>query len=193
MANKPFRVDEGEFIWRAWEILARSLASGYPDPNPSDSIRVTNINDPADILGAVRFVDENGIAYGVKQVSNRPRVSSTPYTYDIAKGNVTGHYPIRQDGFNGDVGASWETVYHAGGLRQYLAVAERLQVASDDGDDDGAPAGNGARTVRIDGLDGNYDAISETVTMNGVANVLTDASFLRVLITTTSILFNTVS
>ena len=34
--------------------------------------------------------------------------------------------------------------------------------------------------MTIAGLDSSYDALTETVTMNGTTNVLTDASFLRV-------------
>lgn len=103
-----------------------------------------------------------------------------PYLYDIAEGNVADHTPIRYYGHNDTVGTAWETVYHTSDLRTYLTSAEQLQIASTDADDDGSPVGNGARTVTIAGLDGNYDPLSETVTLNGVANVLTDASFLRV-------------
>lgn len=40
------------------------------------------------------IADENGLAYGVKQIDGKPRVSSMPYLYDIAEGNVTGHVPF---------------------------------------------------------------------------------------------------
>lgn len=132
----------------------------------------------------IRFLDENLVAYGIKHVDNKPRVSAMPYYADIAEGNVPDHTAFRRFGHNDTVGAAWETVYTTSDLRTYLAAAERLQVASDDADDDGAPVGNGARTVTITGLDANYDALAETVTMNGVGNVLTDASFLRVLTVT---------
>lgn len=127
-----------------------------------------------------RFIDENGVPYGVKHIDNKPRVSAMPYLYDIAEDNIPGHYAIREFGHNGVVAAAWETVHSASTLRTYLAAGERLQITSTDAADDGAPAGDGARTVTIFGLDDNYDLLTETVTMNGVANVLTDASFLRV-------------
>lgn len=144
------------------------------------TVQGTVIIDPAS-TSSVRFIDENGTAYGIEHVNNKPRVSSIPYLFDIAGGNIADHEPISRYGHNEDVGTAWETVHDASTLRHYLAAAERLQVASTDADDDGAPIGNGARTVMITGLDSNYDFITETVTMNGVANVLTDASFLRVL------------
>lgn len=101
---------------------------------------------------AVNLLDENGAAYGVKHVENKPRVSSMPYLYDIAEGVLAGHVPIRRFGHNPVVAAAWETVHDVSDLRTYLTAAERLQIASDDTDDDGDPVGN----------------------------VLTDASFLRV-------------
>ena len=129
---------------------------------------------------AARFIDESGTPYGVKHVDNKPRVSAVPYLYDIAEGNIAGHTAFFRFGHNEDVAAALETVWHGSNLRPYLASAERLQITSDDVDDDGDPVGDGARTVTIIGLDGNYDMLEETVTMNGVGNVLTDASFLRV-------------
>lgn len=129
---------------------------------------------------AGKIVDESGTFYGVRHIDNKPRVSSMPYTYDIAEGNVVDHSVFRQFGHNAAVGATWETVYAKSDLRTYLTSAERLQIVSDDVDDDGSPVGNGARTLTVTGLDGSYDALVETVTMNGTTNVLTDGSFLRV-------------
>jgi len=132
------------------------------------------------ISGGVELVDENGDAYGVKQIDNKPRVSAMPYLYDIAEGNVANHETFRGLGYNADVGTSWETVHVAGGIRDYLTVAERLQIVSTDADDDGSPAGNGARTVKVVGLDADWKEYDETITMNGTTNVTTANSFIRV-------------
>ena len=126
---------------------------------------------------AVQFIDENGVAYGVKHSENRPIIVTVSHGEAIAEGNLPGHTALRLFGHNTSVAAALETVYHGSNLKTYLAAAERLQVTSTDADDTGA--GNGARTLTITGLDTNYDVLVETVTMNGVANVLTDASFLR--------------
>lgn len=130
---------------------------------------------------AGQVADESGTLYGVKHIDNKIRTSSMPYTYDIAEGNVANHSVFRCFGHNAVVAAAWETVYATSNLRVYLTSAERLQIVSTDISDDGSPVGDGARTVTIIGLDSNYDALSETVTMNGQTNVLTTASFLRVL------------
>ena len=127
-----------------------------------------------------RLLDENGVPYGVKHIDNKPRVSSMPYAYDIAEGNVTDHSVFRAFGHNGVVAAAWETVYGVSDLRTYLTAGERLQVVSTDIEDDGV-GGDGARTLTITGLDSSYEPLTETVTMDGQVNVLTDASFFRVL------------
>jgi len=129
---------------------------------------------------AVRFIDEDGVEYGIRESENRPLVVNVTHGEVIAEGNLVGHEPVRRFGHNADVAAAWETVYNVSNLRTYLVAGERLQITSSAAADDGAPLGNGARTVRIDGLDNNYVAIDETVVMNGVANVLTDAAFFRI-------------
>jgi len=124
------------------------------------------------------FLDELGNPYGIKHVDNKPRVSCMPYTYDITEGNIAGHTPVRRSGKNNDVGTTWEVVGQMGGVYHWLASAERLLVVSTDADD--AAAGNGARTARVVGLDGDYALLSETITFTGTTNVQTTASFLRV-------------
>lgn len=42
-------------------------------------------------IPGTKLYDENGVAYGVKHINNKPRVSSMPYLYDIAEGNVAYH------------------------------------------------------------------------------------------------------
>ena len=46
--------------------------------------------------------------------------------------------------------------------------------------DDGSPAGTGAWSVVVEGLDTDYNEISETVTLNGISAVTTTASFFRI-------------
>ena len=53
-----------------------------------------------------------------------------------------------------------------------------MQVSSSDVDDDDGDTG--ARSVEIEGLDGDYNEISEIVTMNGQSQVATANTYLRV-------------
>ncbi len=128
----------------------------------------------------VFMMDENGEPYGVEGISNKLRVSSVPYTYDIAEGNVPDHVGIHVLGHNLSVGNTFETLGHQGGVLTYLASAEQLKVSSSDTDDDGSPVGDGARTLRLTGLDSAYAVQTETITLNGTGVVTTTASFLRI-------------
>lgn len=128
----------------------------------------------------IHLQDENGRPYGIKQVGNVPRVSSRPYTYDIAEGSVNGLSFIRKFGHNDDVGASLETVWGAGGLYPWPTSAEILKVSSSDVNDDGDPVNAGARTMQLFGLDANYAVQNETITLNGQTAVVTTKSYIRV-------------
>jgi hypothetical protein len=59
-----------------------------------------------------------------------------------------------------------------------LSAATVIKISSGSADD--AAAGTGARTIRISGLDGSYNEISETVILNGQTAVNTVNSYLRV-------------
>lgn len=129
---------------------------------------------------SVSLLDEYGTDYGVKHIANKIRVSAMPYLFDIAEGNVANHDPVRQYGHNGVVAAAWEVVSDISAAQPYLSSAERLKVVSAEAADDGAPAGDGARTVTLEGLDASYNILTETITMNGDTAVICTNSFLRV-------------
>lgn len=96
----------------------------------------------------------------------------------IAAGLVNGVTPDCKFGANPAVGSTIETVWDEGGLYTYLAAASVLKVSSSSADD--ASAGTGARTVTIYGCDGDYDEVSESVSLNGQTAVNTTTEFLRV-------------
>lgn len=99
----------------------------------------------------------------------------------IAKGDVTGHSLMLKFGRNPDIdtGAA-EDVWEGGGLYTFDTTAQSLEIVSSSTDDDGDPAGTGARTVTVIGLDANYAAKSETVTMNGTTAVALTGTWMRV-------------
>jgi hypothetical protein len=113
------------------------------------------------------------------QVSSISRVGTTePFYLQVARNQISFHKSNFKFGFNSDVDDSLETVWAQGGLYSYLASASVLKVSSSSTAD--TSAGTGARTVEIDGLDTNYDEISETVTLNGQTAVNTTNEFLRI-------------
>ena len=96
----------------------------------------------------------------------------------IARGAVAETFHINKFGYNTSVGTNFETITDLGGDQYYPTSAGVVSVVSSDvNDDDGD---TGARTLEIQGLDGNYEEISETITLNGTSAVTTTASFHRV-------------
>jgi len=84
-------------------------------------------------------------------------------------------------GYNGAVGATAEPIWmKSGAMPALLTSSEQLKINSSNANDDGSPAGTGARTIKITGLDSNYQVLSETITMNGTSDVTSSSSFLRV-------------
>ena len=99
----------------------------------------------------------------------------------VSAGDIPGHTPILIEAVNDDLAASTEEdVWDQSSDLAYLASAETMNIVATSTDDDGAPVGSGALTVKVSGLDGSHLAVEETVTMNGTTNVLTTQAFLRV-------------
>tara|TARA_A200000159_G_scaffold68457_3_gene63358 strand:+ start:14708 stop:15460 length:753 start_codon:yes stop_codon:yes gene_type:complete len=89
---------------------------------------------------------------------------------NVSRGKVRGAYHIIKFGENLDVDGSMETIWDGGGLYTYLTSAGVLTVTSSDTDD--AASGTGARTVTVEGLDANYNLVSETLTVGGSAGTI---------------------
>ena len=120
--------------------------------------------------------------FDTEMLDGKPRVSSTPCLYDIAKGNVSGSTALHKFGRNPTVGTTEEPVWTTSTAYSYLSAGEKLKVSSDDVNDDGDPASTGARTIILEGLDDSYEALSETVIMDGAGtnSVETIGTYLRI-------------
>jgi hypothetical protein len=104
---------------------------------------------------------------------------TTEWFQEIAEGNNDNYTIIHKFGHNDDAGTSWEDVWENGGVYVWLTAAVTLEAISADANDDAG--GSGAQTITIEGLDANFDEISETITMNGTdPTTATTKSFLRV-------------
>ena len=101
-----------------------------------------------------------------------------PFGLQVSRGQIQGHSTVIVFGYNPDVDTSEETVWPDGGTIPHPTSASVLKISSSSADD--ASAGTGARTVYIEGLDGNYAVVSETVTLNGQTAVNTTNSYLYV-------------
>jgi hypothetical protein len=103
-----------------------------------------------------------------------------PFTVQVAQGLVPGYSSFSVFGYNPDLDQVEESVWPDGGTVPHPTSASQLTIASSNAADDGSPAGTGARTVYIEGLDASYNVVSETVTMNGTTGVTTTNSYLYV-------------
>lgn len=110
-------------------------------------------------------------------------VDKTSYGIDFyietLKGQKTGHSQVHLHGHNDNVDITWTDIWNKNARMVYLSSAETMNIVSNNVND--TSAGTGARTVKVIGLDNNFNDISETVTMNGTTNVLTTLSYRRVL------------
>lgn len=99
----------------------------------------------------------------------------------IAEGKYSGISIVNKFGFNSDVDSATvpEDVWEGGGTYTgWATAAELVQVFSASTSD--TAAGVGARTLRIIGLDANYDVQSETITLNGTTPVSSTQTFIRI-------------
>lgn len=93
---------------------------------------------------------------------------------NIARGLVKGVTGLSISGYSSTVSSSFVPIWEINGVYTYLPSAQVVRVWSDSASDTNV-------SVRIDGLDANYDQINETVTLtNGATGVLSTKQFFRI-------------
>lgn len=115
----------------------------------------------------------SGAAF-LKLVDGKPRVSSMPYTYDIAEGNVANHVSWSKTGYNADVDVGVEDVWTYGWQYVFPAAEAGMRVVSSSEND--AAAGTGIQKVYLVYLDDAGAEKTEIITMNGTTPVNTTAT-----------------
>lgn len=99
-----------------------------------------------------------------------------PFDLQVARGQVTGHSTVNIYGVQASVTTSYIPVWENASAYTYPAAATTMNLVSTvntGGDKTGT-------TVLIQGLDANYESISETLTLNGTTVVVTTKSYLRI-------------
>jgi hypothetical protein len=136
---------------------------------------------------SVDFLDSTGESQWLKFIDNKPRVSSMPYTYDIAEGNVSNHRPWSKIGFHAAISTSeLDMMPWAAALKWtyvFPTTALTMTIVSDSAEDDAdktPAAGTGAYTVTVYYLTTAYAEKNVTVTMNGVGAVTIATDIFRV-------------
>lgn len=104
--------------------------------------------------------------------------SSSHTLIDIATGRVPGSIPVRKFAINRDHSAAQE-VWPVSGNMTYLTSPAAIELISSSVND--TAAGTHCQSVKIFGLDGNYDLIEDTIATNGTsASTATTQTYLRV-------------
>lgn len=112
---------------------------------------------------------------------NKENNIESNYYLEMAKGNISGHSLYNKFGRNSDIDTTTipESIWNAGGLYTGFdaTTAEIVNVVSTSANDD---IGNtGAGLITIEGLDSNYEVITEDIIMNGTTPVVSTLSYLR--------------
>jgi hypothetical protein len=101
---------------------------------------------------------------------------SADWGMQVARGKVTGASQVNIFAFSDSVKTTLYTLWELTGTTQYAfpASAVTMTLASTSASD------NTRATILISGLNSSWDAITETVTLNGVTGVTTTNQFLRI-------------
>jgi len=101
-------------------------------------------------------------------------VGDYPYFIQVSRGLVDGHKRLFKFGHNPVIQDISETIWDAGGLYTYPSSAVAMTVTS------GAGATDNGVAITVQGLDSNYNEVSEEVTLASTGTATTTQTFLRV-------------
>ena len=101
----------------------------------------------------------------------------TQFDLNIAAGITTQMANVHKFGAVVTTSATYDTVWSAGGAYIFPSSAGIVTVTSSSAQDDAG--GTGALTVRLQGLDANYNEVEEDFTLDGTVGVAGTVEFLR--------------
>jgi hypothetical protein len=101
-----------------------------------------------------------------------------PFELQVSRGQIMGHIPVYIFGNSAALGSTaygplWEGLTASGGSYVYPSVAARMYIFS-------SSASDTAVQVTINGLDANYNILTEVITTNGTTSVQTVNSYFRI-------------
>jgi len=102
-----------------------------------------------------------------------------PFDLQVSRGQVPYHQPVEIFGYSTSVGSTalgptWEGLTLSGGAYAYPSSASQLTIVSTSSSD------TSALSIAVQGLDANYNLLSEVIALNGTNNVTTVNSYLRI-------------
>lgn len=167
-AQTEFRLNT-YLVFGGTKELGRTIDQGISGSDPVSLVRSV-------IMG--KSPDDMYLNVGVNEQGD---LLTSDFLTEVAKGNIPGHELKLFSGYNADIDvAAQETVFDFGGTHIPPLTPTTVTLVSTSILDNGVIPNTGARTVVIEGLDNNYAEIKDTVTVNGIVNVLTDLAFLAV-------------
>jgi len=101
----------------------------------------------------------------------------TQFDLNVAAGITTQIANVHKFGAVVTTSADYDTVWTEGGAYTFPSTAGIVTVTSSSSQDDSG--GTGALTVRLQGLDANYNEVEEDFTLNGTGGVAGTVEFLR--------------
>lgn len=101
----------------------------------------------------------------------------TQFDLNVAAGITTQLANVHKFGAVLTTSADYDTVWTVGGAYAFPSTAGIVTVTSSSAQDDAG--GTGALTVRLQGLDANYNEVEEDFTLNGTVGVAGTVEFLR--------------
>ena len=110
-----------------------------------------------------------------REVSSISRVgTSEPFELQVSRGQIAYHERVHKFGFNPLINETEETIWDVGGVYAYPSSAVKMTATSTNG------ANDEDVQITLQGLDADYNELSETVTLNGSGTQETNSFFLRV-------------
>lgn len=101
-----------------------------------------------------------------------------PFELQVARGQISYHESFCQFGINSGVNQTLETVWVGGDAYAFPSAATTTTISSSNAAD--TSAGTGAQTVLVDGLNADYDRVTEVALLNGQTGVTLTNQYLRV-------------
>ena len=99
-----------------------------------------------------------------------------PWHLQVSREQIENHKRLFKFGFNPDINGTEETVWDAGGIYAYPSAAVAMTATTDAV----TPSNDNGVKILIQGLDANYNEVSEEVTLAGAGTATTTQTFIRV-------------
>ena len=183
----------------ATPIFSRYLRYTYTNGDTDQTsfqikVKVSNIPYSGQMLQVDQFIPSNvlsqltrSVIVGVNSenvyknvgVNDIGALNTSNFLLDVARGNYPTYKIGTKFGRNSDIDSGPEDVWNGG--NDYTGfnatAAQTVTIISASAAD--TTAGTGARTIQLDGLDADYNEISEVVTLTGIVSTTSVNSYLR--------------